>query len=77
MQFAMADPYQRSKSCNTVSRFGLIKSKLALEPIMPFTEAASVNSMYSWVYDYDADFLGYMAGVLKLDDFFVAGGGVI
>jgi len=51
--------------------------KLALEPIIPFTEAVSANSMYSWVYDYDADFLGYMAGVLKLDDFFAAGGGVI
>lgn len=51
--------------------------KLALEPVIPFTEATSANNMFSWIYEYDADFLGYMAGVLKLDDFFAAGGGVI
>ncbi len=31
----------------------------------------------SWEYEYDPDFLGYMKGVLKLEEFISAGGAVI
>jgi CRISPR-associated endonuclease/helicase Cas3 len=51
--------------------------KLALESVVPSVNKASESSIYSWSYDYDADFLGYMAGVLKLDEFIAAGGGII
>jgi CRISPR-associated endonuclease/helicase Cas3 len=35
------------------------------------------REIYAWPYDYDPDFLGYMAGVLKLDEFIAAGGAII
>jgi CRISPR-associated endonuclease/helicase Cas3 len=51
--------------------------KLALEPVIP-REDPSHSDMYSWGdYDYDPDFLGYMAGVLKLNEFIASGGTVI
>lgn len=37
-------------------------NKFALRPLRGF------NDLYAWPLDYDEDFLGYMAGVLKLDD---------
>ena len=37
-------------------------NKFALKPLRGF------NELYSWMLDYDSDFLGYMAGVLKLGD---------
>jgi CRISPR-associated endonuclease/helicase Cas3 len=35
------------------------------------------SEIYSWDYDYDPDFLGYMAGVLKLEAFVASGGAII
>lgn len=49
--------------------------KLALEPLVNRSRPSS--EIYSWGYDYDPDFLGYMKGVLKLDEFIAAGGAVI
>jgi hypothetical protein len=50
---------------------------LALEPVIPH-EDPSDSDMYSWgSYDYDPDFLGYMAGVLRLKDFIASGEAVI
>ena len=37
-------------------------TKFALKPLHGF------NELYSWMLDYDSDFLGYMAGVLKIGD---------
>jgi hypothetical protein len=37
----------------------------------------SSPEIYLWGYDYDPDFLGYMAGVLKLEEFIASGGAVI
>ena len=51
--------------------------KLALESVIPSSNSASESNIYSWPYDYDADFLGYMSGVLKLEEFMSAGGAVI
>jgi len=38
---------------------------------------SSGSDLYYWNYDYDPDFLGYMEGVLKLEEFIASGGGVI
>lgn len=35
------------------------------------------REIYTWPYEYDPDFLGYMAGVLKIDEFIAAGGAII
>ena len=51
-------------------------SKLALEPITR-DGRSSDSDIYEWKYDYDPDFLGYMKGVLKLDEFIASGGAVI
>lgn len=45
--------------------------RLALEPIPRH------NELYAWQYEYDDDFLGYMAGVLKLKDFQAQGGAIL
>lgn len=37
-------------------------NKFALRPLRGY------NDLYSWMLDYDGDFLGYMAGVLKIGD---------
>lgn len=37
-------------------------NKFALSPLRGF------NDLYKWMLDYDSDFLGYMAGVLKIGD---------
>jgi hypothetical protein len=37
-------------------------NKFALRPLRGF------NNLYAWMLDYDSDFLGYMAGVLKTGD---------
>ena len=37
-------------------------NKFALRPLRGF------NDLYAWMLDYDSDFLGYMAGVLKIGD---------
>ncbi len=42
--------------------------KLGLVPINRYGDG-SESGIYEWKYDYDPDFLGYMAGVLKIDDF--------
>lgn len=38
---------------------------------------ASELALFTWPYDYDPDYLGYMAGVLKLNEFIAAGGAII
>jgi CRISPR-associated endonuclease/helicase Cas3 len=50
--------------------------KLALEPLT-HRRRVSDSDIYVWQYDYDPDFLGYMKGVLKLDEFISAGYAVI
>ena len=50
--------------------------KLALEPII-HDRQLSDSGIYFWGYEYDPDFLGYMKGVLKLDEFIAAGGAVV
>lgn len=51
-------------------------SKLALESVIPGNKLEEA-SIYSWPHDYDPDFLGYMKGVLRLDEFIKTGGGII
>lgn len=51
--------------------------KLALEPVIRGAAKSSDMGIYSWPYEYDPDFLGYMKGVLKLEEFIAAGGAVI
>jgi len=50
--------------------------KLALQPVIHDGHSGD-SQIYVWQYDYDPDFLGYMKGVMKLDDFITAGGTVI
>ncbi|MDM7999334.1 MAG: CRISPR-associated protein [Dehalococcoidia bacterium] len=49
--------------------------KLGLQPLV--ADGESESGLFGWPYDYDPEFLGYMAGVLKLADFIAAGGAVI
>ena len=51
-------------------------NKLAL-PSVCGDERSSDSDLYEWIYDYDPDFLGYMKGVLALEDFLRAGGALI
>jgi CRISPR-associated endonuclease/helicase Cas3 len=50
--------------------------KLALEPVTPGRQSSD-SGIYFWTYEYDPDFLGYMKGVLRLDEFIDSGGAVI
>ena len=50
--------------------------KLALGPITQKTNTSG-SELYVWPYDYEPDFLGYMKGVLKLEEFVLAGGAII
>ena len=52
--------------------------KLGLQPIIT-ARANDRDSLYAWPegYEYEADFLGYMAGVLRLSRFLAEGGAVI
>lgn len=50
--------------------------KLQLEPICPNGDSSGMG-IYEWPYEYDPDFLGYMKGVLKLDEFIRSGGSII
>ena len=50
--------------------------KLALQPAIQGSRSED-SEIYVWQYDYDPDFLGYMKGVLKLEDFITSGGAVI
>jgi CRISPR-associated endonuclease/helicase Cas3 len=50
--------------------------KLALAPIT-HDRQPSESALYFWSYEYESDFLGYMKGVLKLDEFLASGGAVI
>ena len=51
-------------------------AKLAIDPII--TDGDSLDfGYYVWNYDYDPDFLGYMKGVLQIEDFITSGGAVI
>lgn len=49
--------------------------KLSLGPIIQGNY--SDNSIYEWPYDYDSSFLGYMEGVLKIEEFISAGWAII
>ena len=51
-------------------------SKLALEPVT-HDRKSSDSGIYFWTYEYDPDFLGFMKGVLKLEEFILSGGAVI
>lgn len=46
----------------SVSIYSNNTNKFALRPLHGF------NELYAWMLDYDSDFLGYMAGVLKIGD---------
>jgi hypothetical protein len=37
----------------------------------------SGSNLYFWGYDYGPDFIGYMKGVLKMEEFITSGGAVI
>ena len=50
--------------------------KLGLS-LLNHNRRSSEFEIFDWEYDYDPDFLGYMEGVLKLDQFISAGGAVI
>ncbi len=50
--------------------------KLGLSPLNRGSRFSEFD-IYEWGYDYDPDFLGYMKGVLKLEEFISAGGAVI
>lgn len=50
--------------------------KLALQPAIQDSRSED-SKIYVWQYDYDPDFLGYMKGVLRLEDFVASGGAVI
>lgn len=50
--------------------------KLALTPLT-FSGSFPEFEIYEWPYSYDPDFLGYMNGVLELEDFISAGGAII
>jgi len=50
--------------------------KLRLEPICS-NGCCSRSDIYRWPYEYDPDFLGYMKGLLKLEEFITSGGAVI
>jgi CRISPR-associated endonuclease/helicase Cas3 len=51
-------------------------TKLGLVPITH--DGDSVDSgLYYWGYDYEPDFLGYMKGVLKLEEFIASGGAIV
>jgi CRISPR-associated endonuclease/helicase Cas3 len=50
--------------------------KLALEPLT-HDRRPSDSNLYFWSYEYDPDFLGYMKGVLKLEEFIASGGAII
>jgi CRISPR-associated endonuclease/helicase Cas3 len=51
--------------------------KLALEPLTRAGQSSKSDLLYEWKYDYDPDFLGYMKGVLKLEEFLTSGGAII
>lgn len=80
---SLADAVQRHER---VSRVEIMKysvqiwanriEKLALQPIT-HDRQSSESALYFWNYDYDPDFLGYMKGILKLDEFVATGGAVI
>lgn len=50
--------------------------KLALQPAIQGSRSED-SKIYVWQYDYDPDFLGYMKGVLRLENFIASGGAVI
>lgn len=50
-------------------------AKLAIDPVI--TDERPDFGFYVWNYDYDPDFLGYMKGVLKLEEFIASGGAII
>jgi CRISPR-associated endonuclease/helicase Cas3 len=80
---SLADAIQRREK---VSRNEIMKysvqiwankiDKLALQPIT-HDKQSSESALYFWGYEYEPDFLGYMKGVLNLDEFFTSGGGII
>lgn len=80
---SLADAVRKGEK---VSRFELMRysvqiwankiDKLALEPVTHRSRSSDSN-LYVWDYEYDPDFLGYMKGVLKLEEFISAGYAVI
>lgn len=80
---SLAEAIRRSEK---VSRTAVMKysvqiwahkiAKLALEPVID-ERRPSDSGIYFWTYEYDPEFLGYMKGILKLDEFIAAGGAII
>jgi hypothetical protein len=61
---------------NSVQIWASKINELALEPLT-HNGQSSDSGMYFWPYDYDPEFLGYMKGVLKPDEFISSGGAII
>ena len=81
---SLADVIRKGKkiSKNEVMRYSVQLwtnkvEKLALEPVIQDAKKSSDMGIYSWPYEYDPDFLGYMKGALKLEEFIAAGGAII
>jgi len=50
--------------------------KLSLTPVIKGNQSSD-TCLYYWPYEYDPNFLGYMEGVLRLEEFISAGGVII
>lgn len=61
---------------NSVQIWASKINKLALRSVT-YGRRSSDSEIYVWPYDYDPDFIGYMQGVLKLEEFISAGGAII
>lgn len=61
---------------NSVQLWAYKIDKLALPAVFDHGQSSDAD-LFAWCYDYDPDFLGYMKGILKLDDFIAAGGAII
>lgn len=80
---ALAEAFRNDEK---ISRIDLIRysvqvwaNKIDELRLQPLTRRARSSDfgIYAWPYEYDPDFLGYMAGVLKQEGFVAAGGAVI
>ncbi len=79
---SLAEVIEKGKK---VSRFELMNysvqiwtnkiEKLRLKPLAACDRYET--GLFFWPYEYDPDFLGYMQGVLKLEEFIAAGGAII
>lgn len=61
---------------NSVQIWAYKIDKLALPALFDHGQSSDAD-LFVWIYDYDPDFLGYMAGVLNLEKFISSGGAII